>query len=250
MHALFLAAKIDDNLQQVPMSDNFKRVYEREAVQYDRLVSCEDHQGSILRAIKRIVDLAGSTVVEFGAGSGRLTRLLAPFVERIHACDASPHMLDVARAGLDALGLTNVDLATADNKRLPAPDGQADVAIAGWSFGHCCDWFPHTWKDEVAAAVDEVARVLRPRGTAIILETLGTGSSVPQPPSERLARYYAWLEQEQGFSSLAIRTDYRFASVREAKELCGAFFGADFLRQVDVSSEIVPECTGIWWRRY
>lgn len=232
------------------MSDHFKRIYESEAARYDLLVSREDYLGNILPALEGITALSGSTVVELGAGSGRLTRLLAPHVEKIFAHDASQHMLEVARTKLDELGIANVDLAAADNKRLPAPDGKADIAIAGWSFGHCCDWFPDTWKDEIAEALSEVARVLRPDGTAIILETLGTGSDVPGPPTELLASYYRWLEEEKGFSSKVIRTDYKFASAQEARELFGFFFGEDFLAHVDTSTDVVPECTGIWWRRH
>ncbi|MFT4047807.1 MAG: class I SAM-dependent methyltransferase [Solimonas sp.] len=232
------------------MSEHFKRIYESQAVRYDLLVSREDYLGNLLPAIERLATLPGSTVVELGAGSGRLTRLLAPHVKHIHAYDASPHMLEIARAKLDALGIANVDLTTADNKCLSAPDGEADIAIAGWSFGHCCDWFPDTWKDEVAAALNELARVLRPNGTAIILETLGTGSDFPSPPTELLASYYTWLEEEKGFSSKPIRTDYRFASAQEARELFGFFFGKDFLAHIDISTAVIPECTGIWWRQY
>lgn len=231
------------------MSEHFKHIYGHHADTYDVLVSREDHQGNILPAVERIVPLSGSKVIELGAGSGRLTRLIAPHVASIDAFDASAHMLDEATSRLSDLAISNVTLAPAANRALPAPDGEADIAIAGWTLGHCCDWFPDTWKDEIGSALDEMSRVLRPGGTAIILETLGTGREQPHPPTERLARYYAWLEQDHGFSSISIRTDYRFESAQEGQDLFRFFFGEDFLQTVDVSDAVVPECTGIWWRR-
>lgn len=231
------------------MSDHFKHIYEHDADRYDVLIRREDYQGNILPAIESIVTLSGSQVVELGAGSGRLTRLIAPHVAHVRAFDASAHMLEKAKSGLSDLAISNVTLAPAFNNALPVPDGEADIAIAGWTLGHCCDWFPDTWKDEIGSALDEIARILRPGGTAIILETLGTGSERPDPPTELLARYYRWLEEEQEFSSTYIRTDYRFVSAQEGQELFRFFFGDDFMKHVDVSDAVVPECTGIWWRR-
>ena len=101
---------------------------------------------------------------------------------------------------------------------------------------------------ERARDMAEMKRVLRPGGTAVIFETLGTGSEEPNPPTETLAAYYAYLENEQGFSTTWIRTDYQFESVSEAGELAGFFFGDDLAAQVTANEWVIlPECTGIWW---
>lgn len=229
----------------------FEEIYARHADDYDALIEREDYEGNLLPALTNIAPLSGATVVEFGAGTGRLTRLLAPVVAAIAAHDASAHMLSVAERHLSAMGVTNWTLTPADNKRLPVPDAAADIAIAGWSFGHAVGWFPDRWREEIGAAVDEMARVLRPGGTAVILETMTTGSETPAPPTEGLAAYYHWLETERGFSSTTIRTDYRFASLDEADRLTRFFFGdelADRVRREDWV--ILPENTGLWWRRF
>jgi hypothetical protein len=92
-------------------------------------------------------------------------------------------------------------------------------------------------------------RMLRPGGTAVILETLGTGQEAPRPPTEGLAAYYAFLEDEHDFSSTWLRTDYRFNSLEEAEQLVRFFFGPELASRI-VQEEllILPECTGIWWR--
>lgn len=233
------------------MSDHFKNIYIHEADRYDLLVSREDHQQNILPALESIRSLAGCDVVEMGAGTGRLTRLLVPHVKSIRAYDASAHMLSKAKATLEAIGRTNWALAVGENHDLPAADAIADIAIAGWSFGHCCGWFPERWCEEISQALREMNRVLRPGGTAIILETLGTGLETPLPPNDALAAYYDWLESEQGFSATSIRTDYRFASAQEADELTRFFFDNEFANCfLDDKREILPECTGIWWKAF
>jgi len=109
---------------------------------------------------------------------------------------------------------------------------------------------PEGWQAAAAALVGETMRLLRPGGTAILIETLGTGFRTPAPQGAALARFYAWLEKEQGFSATWTRTDYRFESLEKAKELVEFFFGAMVEHETLPSGEaLVPECTGLWWKR-
>jgi ubiquinone/menaquinone biosynthesis C-methylase UbiE len=225
-----------------------KAVYEASAVQYERLVSREDFEGNIIPSLCQITPLAGQDVVEFGAGTGRLTCLLAPLVRHIEAFDASPHMLEVARARLEQDQLSNWSTQVADHRSVPAADSSADLAISGWSICYLLDWSGGVWENEVEKALAEMKRVLRPGGTLVLLETLGTGFEKPHPPAN-LLDYFRLLERA-GFSSTWFRTDYRFASLAEAVELVQFFFGdalADQVRAAD--SLILPECTGLWWLR-
>jgi ubiquinone/menaquinone biosynthesis C-methylase UbiE len=230
------------------MADHFQKIYANHADQYEALVVREDYQGNILKTLQGIKPLSGLDVVEFGAGTGRLTLLLAPLVKQIRAFDGSQHMLDVTIAKLKQSRLTNWKAEAADNRDLPVEDGSADLSIQGWSFGHFCGWYPETWRDEIGKAIGEMKRVLRPGGTIIMLETMGTGRESPQPPTDGLAAYYAWLESEQGFSSMTIRTDYCFESLDEAESLTRFFFGDQLADQVVKNNWVIlPECTGVWW---
>jgi ubiquinone/menaquinone biosynthesis C-methylase UbiE len=232
------------------MPDHFQTIYAQHADRYEALVLREDYQGSILQTLNRIHPVAGQDVVEFGAGTGRLTVLLAPLVRSIRAYDGSAHMLAVATGKLQGMGLSNWTTGVADNASLPEPDSSADIAIEGWSFGHCVGWYPESWRDEIGKALAEMRRILRPGGTLILMETMGTGSETPQPPNDGLAACYAWLEGEQGFQHQSIRTDYRFESLAEAESLTRFFFGEEMAAAVLKHNWVIlPECTGVWWTR-
>ncbi len=223
-----------------------QEIYNQHADQYERLVSREDYQGNILRAIKQICRLDGLDVVELGAGTGRLTCMLAPAVKRIQALDASGHMLAAAAAKLEQNNQRNWQMAVADHRALPAADQSADVAISGWSICYLVVEHEDSWRGQVSRTLAEIKRTLRPGGTIIILETLGTGYESPTAPDE-LAPYYAFLEK-QGFSSTWIRTDFQFESLSEAQDLVGFFFGEKMAQKVVRENWVVlPECTGIWW---
>ncbi len=230
------------------MTDHFQNIYANHAAEYEALIAREDYKGNILAALQDIRPLAGLEVVEFGAGTGRLTRLLAPQVKRIQAFDSSAHMLAEAESQMQKTGQTNWALEVAENHALPVEAGSADITIQGWSFGHCCGWYPGSWKDEIGKAIAEMKRVTRPGGTLIMLETQGTGRETPAPPTPALAAYYAWVEKELGFSSAWIRTDYQFESLAEAERLTRFFFGDEMANEVVQRKWVIlPECTGIWW---
>src|SRR5690554_3683020 len=90
-------------------------------------------------------------------------------------------------------------------------------------------------------------RVLRPGGTIILFETMGTGFETPHPPNF-LKTYYSLLEDHYGFSHQWIRTDYQFKDLAEAAELTKFFFSEELsLRVVKDKLIKLPECAGVWW---
>jgi ubiquinone/menaquinone biosynthesis C-methylase UbiE len=224
-----------------------EKTYNEEADKYDRLVAHEDYQENLFPALKQVRPLAGLDVVELGAGTGRLTCMLAPVVKTIRAYDISAHMLEAAAAKLGESGLQNWRTGIADHRELPVDDQSADLAISGWSICYITEGHKEGWQREVGKVLDEIKRVLRPGGTIIIVETLGTGYETPTPPDDVKA-YLAFLEEEAGFSSTWIRTDYLFESLEEAEEVTTFFFGDDMVENV-ISTDpvILPECTGLWW---
>jgi ubiquinone/menaquinone biosynthesis C-methylase UbiE len=100
--------------------------------------------------------LAGTdpvTVLELGAGTGKLTEQLAALGHDVHATDPDPAMLDVL-----AEKLPDVRRSVAAAEDLPVPDRSVDVVVAAQSF----HWF------DPDVALPEIARVLRPSGRIAI----------------------------------------------------------------------------------
>lgn len=224
-----------------------KEVYEAHADQYERLVRREDYQNNLLAAIETYCQLDNIDIVELGAGTGRLTRMLAPRVRFIKAFDASAHMLAEAETSLRAMGLDNWVTGVADHRQIPVKNSSADVVISGWSFCYLAVWGGSNWQFDLQAGLNETQRILRPGGMILIIESLGTGTEKPRPP-EHLREYFDWLTGA-GFERGWTRTDYRFESIEEAVELSTFFFGEEIGRQVrEKDWVILPECTGIWWK--
>lgn len=216
-------------------------IYETRAREYHRLVMAEDCDGNLLPALAARVPLAGRRVIEVGAGTGRVTALLARAGADVHAFDRAPAMIEVAREHVPG-----VRFDVADARALPVDDGSADALVAGWVYGHLRLWMPDGWRAEIGAALDEAARVVAPGGAIVVIETLGTGAARPAPPSEALAEYYAFLEG-RGFVRSEVATDYAFASVEEAARVLGAFFGEAMAARIEAAGwRRVPEWTGIW----
>jgi ubiquinone/menaquinone biosynthesis C-methylase UbiE len=54
-------------------------------------------------------------------------------------------------------------------RSLPISDNWADASIAGWVYGHLTEWYPNTWKTELARAVAELDRVVRDGGVQVVV---------------------------------------------------------------------------------
>jgi len=230
------------------MSDRQRKIYQTDADRYQALVSCEDHQGNIIKALEEIVSPDNLDILDLGAGTGRLTMMLAPHAKSIWAFDASAEMLRVCRERLLASGLSNWEVDVVDHRQLPVESRSADLVVSGWSVAYLYVWHPGTWRDELEKWLGEMKRVLR-RGSFIVLfESLGTGNESPIK-LDHLKEYYPWLGAA-GFQNKWIRTDYKFESVDVAEDLSRFFFGDELADKVREKKWVVlPECTGVWWLR-
>lgn len=229
------------------MTDH-KLVYKREAQDYQRLIAREDFQENLLPALRDIVDLADLDMIDLGSGTGRLACLLAPLGKSMIAFDLFPQMLNVAASRLREQGAKNWLTAACDHRHVPLVEDYADLVISGWSLCYLVVWEEKNWQASLESGLNEIDRILRDDGMVIIIETLGTGVESPEPP-EKLLEYFQYLEQT-GFQRSWLRTDYRFQDQKEAEELVQFFFGEDMLNKIVYERQpVLPECTGIWWKR-
>jgi SAM-dependent methyltransferase len=95
-----------------------------------------------------------ATVLELGAGTGKLTRVLVDLGHDVHATDPDPAMLALLESHLPG-----VRTAVAEAEEIPLADASVDVVIAAQAF----HWF------DLDRALPEIARVLRPGGRICLL---------------------------------------------------------------------------------
>ena len=226
---------------------DLKSIYKSEAERYQALVEREDYENHLLPAIRTIYPIEGKTIIELGAGTGRVSCLMAPYAQTLLAADISYHMLALGKHRLAKTNKKNWHLSLESHRALPFANQSADLVIAGWSFCYAALDAGEAWQSALENALDEVQRVLRPSGRLILIESLGTGFTAPRAP-EVLVEYLNYLDAH-GFDSTWIRTDYCFADREEAEGLTTFFFGDDPLPMWDSpQGVIVPECTGLWWK--
>jgi ubiquinone/menaquinone biosynthesis C-methylase UbiE len=226
--------------------DHFKKIYHDHAPSYHKMVSLEDVDQNLLPALERVTSFTGKRILDLGTGTGRIPLLTADLASQLVGLDLHRGMLRENRTQRDVVD-GNWDLVQADMRILPFPDNWAHVVIAGWAIGHFRGWYADHWRTQIGRVIKEMNRVLLPGGALIVIETLTTGSLTPAPPTEELGEYYAWLEDEWGFSRQQVSTDYMFDSLEDAVESTEFFFGPELSAKMRENNWVrLPEWTGIW----
>jgi ubiquinone/menaquinone biosynthesis C-methylase UbiE len=103
-------------------------------------------------------------VLDVATGGGHTALAFASIVRRVVAYDLTEPMLSAARAHVRARGAANVEFVAGDAAALPFRDESFDVVT--------CRTAAHHFSD-VAAAVREIHRVLRPGGSLLLQDILG-----------------------------------------------------------------------------
>jgi SAM-dependent methyltransferase len=226
---------------------DYREIYEHHADRYEELVSHEDHEGNLARVLREVAPGERLEVVEAGAGTGRLTRLLAPRARRIRAFDGSAAMIAVATRALAEQ--SHVELGVAPHEALPVETDAADLALEGWAFGHAVGWSPSTWRDELRRWVTELDRLTKEGGRVVLVETMGTGVEAPYEGGHSLEPFDAFVRETLGFERHVVRTDYAFPDVESAASTLGFFFGDRMAERVRARGwAIVPEHTAVYVR--
>ncbi len=156
----------------------------------------------------------GERVLEIGCGRGVGTQIILERfgAEHVTAFDLDPDMVDKARRRLAPAG-DRVEVEVGDAERIDAPDGGFDAVFDFGMIHHIPNW---------RAAVQEVARVLRPGGRfyfeEVTAHALGRWS------------YRTFLEHptEDRFGAFGFVSELELAGLRVGDRATTRFFG-DFV---------------------
>jgi SAM-dependent methyltransferase len=131
------------------------------------LTSAVHGQGPDLEALATLV--AGKSdvrVLDLGCGGGHVSFAVAKHVREVVAYDLSTEMLAVVAKAARDRGLGNLSTQQGVAEKLPFADASFDYVFSRWS--------AHHWRD-LDLGVREAARVLKPGGTAVFIDTVAPG---------------------------------------------------------------------------
>jgi SAM-dependent methyltransferase len=118
------------------------------------------HKSWLRRALGQ---LGGQTVLDFGCGTGRLTRFAADLGADACGVDGTPEMIDVARTLAPGLRFEK-----SDGVRLPFDDATFDLVLSVYVLQY------YVGTSDLSALAAEFARVLRPGGKVVAIEQVST----------------------------------------------------------------------------
>lgn len=161
-----------------------------------------------------LVEAAGlkgdEIVVDIATGGGHAAFALAPYAGEVVAVDITESMLEVAQAEASKRGLHNIRYLRANTEDLPLAAGSVDLVACRMAAHH----FEHAER-----AVNEWARVLRPAGRAVLIDTMGPEEPrldeffheievLRDPSHARNLRASRWIAlfQSEGLSAQIVRT--------------------------------------------
>jgi ubiquinone/menaquinone biosynthesis C-methylase UbiE len=149
---------------------------------YDRFTKAAEDAG--LREKRRaLLARAQGRTLEIGAGTGINLELYPESVTELVLTEPDPHMRRQLESKLAALG-RSAEVVEAGGEVLPFPDASIDTAVATLVF--CTIPDPN-------AALDEIARVLKPGGRLLFLEHVRADDPRTARWQDRLERPWGWF---------------------------------------------------------
>jgi SAM-dependent methyltransferase len=205
-----------------------------------------DRAGVIEAAIRNIHDWERQDVVDVGCGTGfHLPRFAATARSVV---GVEPHPPLVVRARRRVAGLSTVRVVQASASETTLPVDSVDVAHARWAyfFGPGCE-----------PGLEELARIVRPGGTAFVVDNDATRStfgtwfrrSLPRYDPEAVERFWA----RHGWSRRKLDIAWTFDSATNFARVLHIEFSArlaDEILAAEPDRTHVDYAVNLWWRRY
>ena len=142
-------------------SDLILDQFTRQAVPFATAPSIKDEA-----ALRLVVEASGAgpddTVLDVACGPGLIVVAFARVVKHATGIDLTPAMLERARTYAAEQGVSNVTWQQGDVLPLPYPDASFSIVSSRFAFHHFLD---------PLAVLEQMARVCRPGGTVIVVDS-------------------------------------------------------------------------------
>jgi SAM-dependent methyltransferase len=142
-------------------SDLILEQFTRQAVPFATAPSIKDEA-----ALKLVVEFSGAgpddTSLDVACGPGLIVVAFARVVKHATGIDITPAMLDRARTYAREQGVSNITWQQGDVLPLPYPDASFSIVTSRFAFHHFLD---------PAAVLRQMARVCRPGGTVLVVDS-------------------------------------------------------------------------------
>lgn len=195
---------------------------------YEAFISIPREPGD-LAWLTEEVDLSGLTVVDVGAGTGRVTVELARLAGQVIGVEPEPAMRRLAMARFEEAGLTNAVMLDGDAAHIPLAEGAADVVIAMTT-----TFYPAS---EVLGYVKEATRVLKPSGLIGLTEIApgwygGELESIIGHPVPEIGEKDTILRERLGFRFRDWDTIQDYGTTDNAVTIYGFIYGPNAIRHL------------------
>jgi ubiquinone/menaquinone biosynthesis C-methylase UbiE len=137
---------------------------------YEYLISPVHAEGADLQRLTKLTkDTNIGTALDLGCGAGHASFAIAQAATQVTAYDLSPQMLAQVQTEAAKRGLQNINTQQGFVEQLPFADATFDLVVTRLS--------AHHWSD-VPAALREIRRVLKSRGTLVIIDVVASENAL------------------------------------------------------------------------
>jgi SAM-dependent methyltransferase len=146
-----------------------------------------DSQPFVSESLSRIlstIDFSDKWTLDVGAGTGRLSFLVAPVCKVVYACEPVGNLRDYIREEAKRRNIRNLYVVDGMIEMLPFPDRTFDVVMGGYVFG-----------DDMSAEMDELRRVTKTGGSIVLCP--GNADNDNETHSFLIEQGFAWERYEE-----------------------------------------------------
>lgn len=204
-----------------------------------------DPEGLIEATMAGIHDWSGQRVLDLGCGSGFHLSRFARTASTVVGVEPRQPLAALARRRISALWLPNASVLDGAAQQLPLADDSVEMVHARWAyfFGPGCE-----------PGLAEVGRVLRPGGTAFVIDndasrsTFGTWfrRAMPAYDPEAIERFWA----RQGWTRVSLDIRWSFGSRADFESVVRIEFIAALADEILAAHEGsgVDYAVNLFWR--